>query len=98
MRTKIITFTVLLLVLVVIAGCAAHVHNIGEGTKSKEEIKKRQWYILWGLVELNEVDTAQMAGEAKDYTIVTQQNELDTLINIFGSMITLHARTVTVEK
>lgn len=79
-------------------GCAAHVHEIGKGATGSDYEEARQWYILYGLVPINEVDTADMAAGATDYTITTQVTPVDFVINLFTSVVTVNSRTVSVEK
>ncbi|MBU1701293.1 MAG: hypothetical protein KJ970_12415 [Candidatus Eisenbacteria bacterium] len=81
-----------------LAGCAAHVHKVGAGPSGNDIVEARQWYILWGLVPLNEVDSNVMAAGAKDYEITTSQQPLDIIINIFTGIVTVNSRTVTVTK
>ncbi|MDX1547910.1 MAG: hypothetical protein R3247_13025 [Rhodothermales bacterium] len=91
--------TLLLLVLLGVAsGCTGHMHVIGNGASSGEVVEARQWYVLWGLVPINDVDTSDMAGGATNYTIETEQSALDVIINIFTGAITVYSRTVTVTK
>ena len=91
--------TVLLLVAMVVAsGCAAHTHVIGDGGDGSETVEKRQWYVLWGLVPINDVDSAELADGAADYTIETEQSALDVIINIFTGVVSVYSRTVTVTK
>jgi hypothetical protein len=61
-------------------------------------MQQRQWYILWGLVPLNNVDTYHMAGGTKDYEIKTEASALDVIISIFTGIVTVNSRTVTVTK
>ncbi|MDI6788262.1 MAG: hypothetical protein QME51_07815 [Planctomycetota bacterium] len=97
---------IVLLVILVIQGCASHTHFIGKGAKEQVTEQKsetqRQWYILFGLVPLNKVDTHVMAAGTSDYTIKTEQGPLDILIEIGLNMLlfptTIHTRTVTVTK
>jgi len=98
MLKKIIALTTLLALIIVIAGCSAHIHKIGAGSQTGEVIELRQWYVLWGLVPINNVDTNAVAGGATDYEIKTEQSALDVIINIFTSAITVYSRTVTVTK
>jgi len=101
MRTKMVHFAMtglLLFVLVVASGCAAHTHIVGNGGSGNEVVEQRQWYVLWGLVPINEVDSADMADGASNYTIETEQSALDVVINIFTSIVTVYSRTVTVTK
>ena len=83
---------------VFLIGCAAHTHVIGNGAKGGESISKAQWYAVWGLVPLGNVDTKEMAGGATDYTIKTKESFVDFLIGIITENVTIVRRTVTVEK
>ena len=81
-----------------VIGCSAHVHTVGKGAQGSDVTEARQWYILWGLVPLNDVDTSTMVGEATDYEITTQVTALDAIISVVLSEISVNCRTVTVEK
>ena len=89
---------VFLLFVIILIGCAAHIHNVGKGAQNNNMTQARQWYILFGLVPLNEVDTSEMAGEAENYTIKTESSPLDIIMNAFTSYISVTSRTVTVTK
>ena len=89
---------VLILGLLFVIGCSAHVHTIGNGPKGDGMIEARQWYVLWGIVPINQVDTKSMAGAATDYEITTEHTVLDFIINIFTGIVTVNSRTVTVRK
>lgn len=81
-----------------VIGCAAHVHQVGKGAQGSSVTEARQWYIVWGLVPINNADTNAMAGGAADYEITTSITPVDFIINAIGSYVTIHARTVTVRK
>ena len=81
-----------------VIGCAAHVHKVGDGAQGGDMTTARQWYVLWGIVPLNEVDTNAMAGGATDYEITTVVTPIDLILNTLLSEITVHCRTVTVQK
>ncbi len=87
-----------LLVVVLLAGCSAHTHKVGAGAQGVDKTEDRQWYILWGLVPLNDVDSADMAEGATDYTVQTEASAIDVLINLVTIIVTVNARTVTVTK
>ena len=91
-----------LMVVVLIAsfalGCAAHIHTVGAGPQQSGDETARQWYILWGLVPINDVDSKAMAGGASDYEIKTEISPIDFLIGIPASLVTIQSRTVTVTK
>ena len=82
----------------VMVGCMSHTHVVGNGSQGFEKIEKRQWYILWGLVPLNEVQTEEMAGSAVDYTVKTEYTPLDLVMNLLTQYVTVYSRTVTVSK
>lgn len=88
----------LLVLLVFMIGCEAHMHKVGVGSKTGDATQARQWYALWGLVPLNQVDSQALAGGAADYDIKTEKSVLDIVLNIFTGMITVYSRTVTVVK
>lgn len=81
-----------------VIGCAAHVHQVGNGAQGSSTTEARQWYVLWGLVPINNVDTNTMAGGAADYEITTSITPVDFIINAIGTYVTIHARTVSVQK
>ena len=89
---------VLILGVLLFIGCAAHVHKVGNGAQGNDMMMARQWYVLFGLVPINEVDTNAMAGTATDYEIMTQYTGLDVIINIFTGVISVNSRTVIVRK
>ncbi len=91
-------FTAVLVVCALLVGCSAHVHDVGNGARGLDIEQARQWYVLFGLVPINEVDTNEMADGAANYTIETEQSFLDSVINMFTGMITVSSRTVTVTK
>ncbi len=95
---KKIVSIIMLIALIALVGCSANIHQVGKGAQGSEVVEARQWYILFGLAPLNEVDTNQMAGDAVDYEIKTEQGALDIIMNMFTSAITVYSRTVTVTK
>jgi hypothetical protein len=95
---KKLVIAMMLVTTLVIVGCSTHVHTVGAGPQSGQVSSARQWYILWGLVPLNTVDTNAMIGGASDYEIKTSTAPLDILIGIPAGYITVKSRTVTVAK
>ena len=81
-----------------VIGCATHTHKVGNGAQGFNTTEARQWYALWGLAPLNEVDTSAMAGSATDYEITTEINAVDFIINAVVGSISIYTRTVTVRK
>ncbi len=83
---------------VAMTGCFTHTHVVGDGAQTGQTEMKRQWYILFGLVPLNEVDSKAMAGGADDYTIKTTQSFIDSVIGLFTGVVTIQPQTVEVTK
>lgn len=84
--------------MVVSSGCMVHTHVVGNGAQTGNLEEARQWYILWGLVPINDVDTNNMAAGADDYTIETETTPIDFLIGLVAGIITVNSRTVTVTR
>ncbi|MBN1996485.1 hypothetical protein JW935_02960 [candidate division KSB1 bacterium] len=95
---KIISLAVIAALLLIVVGCAQHIHKVGKGAQQGQYTEARQWYILFGLIPLNNVDTNAMAGGAADYEIKTENGPLDIILNIFTSYVTVTSRTVSVTK
>ena len=89
---------VLILGVLFVIGCSTHIHRVGNGPQGNDIMMERQWYVLFGLVPINEVDTNAMAGGATDYVIMTQATPLDIVIGIFTGAVSIHSRTVVVRK
>jgi hypothetical protein len=95
---KIVGLIVLLAFCLLLVGCFTIQHQIGKGAQSGVSVEKKQWFILWGLVPLNTVNTSEMAAGATDYTIKTEFTVVDVVIGIFTTYVTVYPRTVTVTK
>ncbi len=89
---------VLLFLAGTLTSCYTHTHLVGSGAKGSTSQSKGQWYILFGIVPLNSVDSKGLAGGATDYTIKTQQTFLDGVVSIFTGLVTISKQTVNVTK
>lgn len=91
--------TLLLIITMFSISCSyQHRHLVGNGPQTGVTLTRKQWYALWGLVPVNDVDVERLAGEAKDYEIYTRSNAGDFFINLFTGIIGFTSRTVTVRK
>lgn len=81
-----------------LSGCYTLEHTVGRGAQGGHEESERQWFILYGLVPLNEVDSQDLAGDAKDYDVETEQTVSDVLINLLTGFVSIFSRTVTVTR
>jgi hypothetical protein len=88
-----------------LCSCNATVHTVGTGGKGnckspkQYDAKKKQWYIFWGLLPLNKVDSKELAGGAQNYTVRTTTSFGDGLIAIPGSyLFGIRTQTIRVSK
>lgn len=87
----------LIITLLLSVGCAAHHHQVGAGVQGRgESVVVRQWYVLWGLVPIDKVDTQTLTDGAKDYVITTAITPVDFLIITFFLPASVQSRTVIV--
>jgi|GEM_PF-312025 len=98
MRKIIGLFLCLLMVGLPLAGCYTVNHTIGTGGDTPVA-SDRQWYVLWGLVPITNLDGGQMAkakGLTNNYTIQTQANFLDDILNLVTGFVSVWGQTITV--
>ena len=103
MQKKLIV--ICMIISMIFIGCATHVHSIGTGPEVGHKVTARQWYLFYGLVPLNSVDTHEMADSAENYEIQTQTGPIDIAISVGLGIVTfgigpaiIQSRTVTVTK
>jgi len=97
MRKRIVG-AVLIMAMVALTGCFTNQHMIGSGAQGATQTTQRQWYVLWGLVPINEVDTHAMAAGAENYNVKTQFTFVDMVIGVFTGLVSVQPRSVTVTK
>jgi hypothetical protein len=83
---------------VALGGCWVQKHTIGNGGTGQTTVSQKQWFLLFGLVPLNNPNGGTMAAGATDYTITTEMSIVDWLISIVTSYVTIQPRTVMVTK
>ncbi|RMF57775.1 MAG: hypothetical protein D6748_10425 [Calditrichaeota bacterium] len=98
MLRKITSVLLILSFIFVLTGCFTNIHRVGNGPQQGVKVEQRQWYVLWGLVPINQVDSQSMAGGATDYEIKTEFTFVDIVIGFFTGIITVQPRTVKVTK
>jgi predicted small secreted protein len=95
---KRIVGVVLIMAMFSLTGCFTNQHMIGSGAQGTTKTVQRQWYVLWGLVPINQVDTNAMAAGAQNYDVQTQFTFVDMVIGVFTGLVTIQPRSVTVTK
>lgn len=90
---------------IILSSCNATMHTVGTGGKGdcksvgQYDAKKKQWYLFWGLLPLNKVDSKELAGGAQNYTVRTTTSFGDGLIAIPGNyLLGLKTQTIRVSK
>ena len=96
LRTKLLIL--LAIAAISLSSCMTLSHQVGSGAQGNNKDTKRQWYIIYGLVPLNKVDSKQMSNNATNYTVKSEITPVDFLLNIFTSFVTVYSQTVTVTK
>ena len=90
---------------IVMSSCNATMHTVGTGGKGdcksvgQYDATAKQWYLFYGLLPLNHVDSKNLAGGAQNYTIRTTTTFVDGLIAIPGTyLLGLKSQTIRVSK
>jgi hypothetical protein len=97
MKTIKVFFGIFLLVFL-LSSCMSLTHVVGSGASSGVITEKKQWYALWGLVPINQVDSKAMADGASNYTIKSKVKFVDYVISAFTSAVSINVQTVSVLK
>lgn len=63
------------------SSCYVNTFNVGKGAQSGIQVKKMNHYIIGGLAPLSVSNPAEMAGDAKDYTVTIKHTFVDGLLN-----------------
>lgn len=91
-------FLSLAVVTILFSSCYTLTHTVGSGGSGGEKVEKRAWYILFGLVPLNTVESKAMAGNSENYTVTSSRTVVDVLLNIITGIVTVGSQTVSVQK
>ena len=75
-----------------------HSHRVGGGATGVGEDSTRQYYIFFGLLQLNEVNVQRMAGDLSSYDIRTKFSLTDFVLSPVLLLFTVTTRTVTVAR
>ncbi len=81
-----------------LTGCFSMTHTVGTGGTGGSQVSHRTWYVLWGLVPINEKDSAVLAGGSTDYTVQTERDALDIVLNIFTGWLSFVSQSETVTR
>ena len=96
MKKSLIALALTAAVALPMTSCYTMTHEVGNGGADTEVIDERQWYIFFGLVPLNGIESHEMAAGAKNYTVTTEWSLTDVVINIFTMFVTVTSQKVSV--
>lgn len=90
---------------IMLSGCGATMNTVGTGGKGncksagQYDAKAKQWYLFWGLLPLNHIDSKDLAGGTQNYTVRTTTSFGDALIAIPGTyLLGIESKTIRVSK
>lgn len=89
---------VILTICFLFSSCTKTAIKVGNGSQTGATETATQWYALWGIVPLGEVDTKKMVGDSQDYEYSSQISGLNLIINIILGTFTITSRDVTIKK
>lgn len=82
---------VLLAASMLFASCYSYTTVVGKGAQGGTVVTKWNHYVIYGLAPVGVSDAKEMAGDAEDYTVNTQQ----TFVNGLVSALTMGIYTPT---
>ncbi len=89
---------VFLLLLLLLSGCFATVHTVGDGPLGGEVRVHRVWYAAWGFLPINRLDSRNVVGAADHYRVTTSFGGGDLFLNFFTAPFGFVRQTTLVEK
>lgn len=81
MKTKMLKILFVFFVMLTMTSCYTYTYTVGDGSKTNEEIKKKNNYFIYGLAKGNLSDPKEMAGDAENYEVTIQHTFVDGLLN-----------------
>lgn len=85
------------LVVLTMQSCYTYSYTVGKGAKDEAQvIKKKNHYLVEGLVNLKQSDPKEMAGNSEDYEVVIKHSVLDIIL--FSLTGGIYSPTTTIVK
>lgn len=76
------TATILFSVAFLFSSCYSYTTVVGEGPKSTEKVTKWNHYLIAGLAPLEVSNPKDLAGDAKNYSVKTEQSFVNGLVSL----------------
>lgn len=87
---------VLILALASLSSCLSHSYRIGGGPNGIGDASTRQYYLFFGLMQINEADHQRLTRDMTSYEIVSEMTFTDFMIATLLFPLTVTSRTITV--
>ena len=84
--------------LLLLPSCMTFRHKVHNGALGSVEVSQNKYFLLFGLIHLNKVDSRAMAAPQKSYVVTTEFTFTDLLVSALLSPLTIVRQTVTVKK
>ena len=88
---------VLILALASLPSCLSHHHRVGGGPNGIGSDSVRQFYVFFGLMQINEADHQRLTRNLTSYEIISEVSFTDFLFTAVLWPLTVTSRTVTVQ-
>lgn len=93
---KLTQLCMLFAVVLLMSSCYTYTFNVGDGSQTGVEVKKKNHYLIYGLANISQSDPAAMAGNAENYEVTITHTFIDGLIN--GLTFGIYNPTTTIVK
>ncbi|GGE06100.1 Bor family protein [Psychroflexus salis] len=81
MKKQVTKICMLLAFAFVMTSCYTYTYNVGNGSQTGVEVKKKNHYLIYGLANISQSDPVEMAGGAENYQVTITHTFVDGLIN-----------------
>ena len=80
------------------SGCFTQRVRVGTGANGGEKMEHRQWFALWGLIPITEIDPEGSLNGATNYDVVSTFTPVDVIVGIVTGIVTVQPKTIIIEK
>ncbi len=94
MKNLFVKAVFVILIATTMTSCYVQTSVVGQGGQGKETVKQWNHYLINGLIPVGVSKPEQMAGGAKDYTVVTKHSFLNGLVS--GITFGIYSPTTTI--
>jgi hypothetical protein len=81
MKRRLLNIFAVLGLAIMLSSCYTYSFSVGNGAQGGSEMKEKNHYLIYGLVDLDTSDPAAMAGGATDYDVTIEHTFVGGLLN-----------------